>query len=178
MSKFTSPLNDLKIASPCPADWNAMLGDDRVRYCGECKLNVYNLSGMTTEDAERLIIGAEGRLCVRFYRRQDGSVITKDCPVGWAKMRQQTKKVAVAAGSMITALFTGLLAWAAFGESTTIGFHEEEGRAEVGAITYSREPANAPIMGGVPAPRKSTLTEVDEVERLGRLVKHPSKQSR
>ena len=48
MAKFTSPLNNLKVASPCSQDWEAMLGNERKRFCGECKLNVYNLSGMTT----------------------------------------------------------------------------------------------------------------------------------
>src|SRR6516162_8887116 len=37
----------LRVASPCPADWNAMQGDDRVRFCGQCEKNVYNLSAMT-----------------------------------------------------------------------------------------------------------------------------------
>ncbi|MBK9765573.1 MAG: hypothetical protein IPP63_00360 [Chloracidobacterium sp.] len=74
MSKFDSPLNDIKIASPCSADWNGMYGDERKRFCGECKLNVYNLSGMTKNEAERLVTNAEGRLCVRFYQRADGSV--------------------------------------------------------------------------------------------------------
>jgi hypothetical protein len=64
-----SPLNNIKIASPCSADWNAMSGDDKKRFCGECKLNVYNLSGMTKDEAENLIIETEGRLCVRFYSR-------------------------------------------------------------------------------------------------------------
>ena len=75
---FDSPLNNVKIASPCSADWNEMYGDNRKRFCGDCKLNVYNLSGMTKTEAESLIINSEGRLCVRFYERADGSVITND----------------------------------------------------------------------------------------------------
>ena len=109
MSKFDSPLNNIKIASPCSADWNEMYGDERKRFCGECKLNVYNLSGMTRDEAESLIMKAEGRLCVRFYRRADGSVITQDCPVGWAKVKQRTKLYATAAASLLMALFTGVL---------------------------------------------------------------------
>jgi hypothetical protein len=74
MSKFTNPLNNIKIASPCNADWNEMVGDERTRFCGECKLNVYNLSGMSQREAENLLINSEGRLCVRFYKRADGAV--------------------------------------------------------------------------------------------------------
>lgn len=109
MSRFDSPLNNINVASPCSADWNEMYGDGRKRFCGDCKLNVYNLSGMTTEDAEALIMNAEGRLCVRFYRRTDGSVITQDCPVGWAKVKQRTRVFAAAAASLMVALFTGVL---------------------------------------------------------------------
>ena len=109
MSKFDNPLNNINIASPCSADWNEMYGDDRKRFCGDCKLNVYNLSGMTKTEAEALVMNAEGRLCVRFYKRADGSVITADCPVGWAKVKQRTKLYATAVASLLMALFTGVL---------------------------------------------------------------------
>jgi hypothetical protein len=75
-------LDDLQIASPCSASWDSMVGTDRVRYCTSCKLNVYNLSGMSREEAEELIGLRDGRSCVRFFRRADGTVMTTDCPVG------------------------------------------------------------------------------------------------
>jgi hypothetical protein len=108
MPCFTSPLKNISIASPCSADWDQMYGDDRKRFCGDCKLNVYNLSGMTREEAERLIMNAEGRR-VRFYKRRDGSVITQDCPVGWARVKQRTRTIATAVFSLLIALFTGVL---------------------------------------------------------------------
>jgi hypothetical protein len=108
MSKFDSPLNNIKIASPCQADWREMYGDDRRRFCGDCKLNVYNLSGMTRDAAETLIMNAEGRLCVRFYKRADGSIITQDCPVGWARVKQRTRVFAAAAFSLVMAQLTGV----------------------------------------------------------------------
>lgn len=75
-------LEQMSIASPCRYDWDAMAGDDRVRHCAGCDRNVYDLSGMTRTEAEDLVHQAEGRLCVRFFRRQDGTVLTADCPVG------------------------------------------------------------------------------------------------
>jgi hypothetical protein len=60
-----------------------MHGDDRVRFCGDCKLNVYNLSWMTRLEATELIEQNEGRHCVRFFRRKDGTFVTRDCPVRW-----------------------------------------------------------------------------------------------
>jgi len=108
MTKFDNPLNNIKIASPCPADWNTMMGDGRKRYCGDCKLNVYNLSGMTRAEAENLLLNSEGRLCVRFYRRADGSVLTKDCPVGWAKIKNRTKIFVTAAASLLFSCLTAI----------------------------------------------------------------------
>ena len=52
MKCFTSPLRNVKVASPCPADWDRMIGDERVRFCGQCELNVYNLSAMSEAPAE------------------------------------------------------------------------------------------------------------------------------
>jgi len=103
MSKFTNPLNNIKIASPCSQDWNEMIGSERKRFCGECKLNVYNLSGMSRAEAQNLLLSSEDRLCVRFYRRADGSVLTKDCPVGWQAIKRRVSKTATAAASLIFA---------------------------------------------------------------------------
>ena len=114
MAKFDSPLNNLKVASPCSQDWNAMIGDNRKRYCGECKLNVFNLSGMSRAEAENLIMNAEGRLCVKFYKRADGSVITQDCPVGWARVKQRTRAYVTALASLIFTFFGALGLVAAF----------------------------------------------------------------
>lgn len=78
-----SPLDRISIASPCSADWNQMQGDDRRRFCGECRLHVHDLSRMSEGEAAALLQQAgPGRVCVRFYRRADGRVLTRDCPVG------------------------------------------------------------------------------------------------
>jgi len=72
----------LRVASPCRAPWESMDGDERVRFCRECSRNVYNLSEMTEDEARRVVAEREGRVCVRFYQRRDGTVLTSDCPVG------------------------------------------------------------------------------------------------
>jgi len=108
MARFNNPLNHVRVAAPCPADWNQMIGSERMRFCGQCSLNVYNLSSMTRSEAESLIARNEGRLCVRFYRRRDGSIITKDCPVGLRAIRRRISYVAKAIGSIVLGLFAGL----------------------------------------------------------------------
>lgn len=84
MSTQFSPLENLHIASPCHASWDAMTGDDQTRFCKSCSKNVFNLSMMTRAQAENLIREKEGKLCVRYAQRADGTVITTDCPVGAA----------------------------------------------------------------------------------------------
>jgi hypothetical protein len=111
MSKFNDPLDNIHIASPCPAIWDEMYGDDRKRHCGACKMNVYNLSDMTRREAEDLLVNSEGRLCVRFFRRADGSILTQNCPVGWAAVKQRVSRVATAVFSMIAGLFGGVFAF-------------------------------------------------------------------
>ena len=76
----TIALHRIEIPSPCTASWEAMQGDDRVRHCGSCNKNVYNLSAMPEQEAADLLAGnTDGNLCVRFYRRADGTVLTSDC---------------------------------------------------------------------------------------------------
>src|SRR3712207_9211258 len=97
MEVRTNPLARVRVAAPCPADWESMVGDERVRFCGRCSLNVYNLSGMTRREAEALITRREGRLCVRFYRRADGTIITDNCPVGLRRLRRRMSRIRRAA---------------------------------------------------------------------------------
>src|SRR5688500_1287098 len=108
MAKFTSPLDEVRVAATWPADWGRMVGDEGVRFCGSCSLHVYNLSGMTRREAESLVTNSEGRLCVRFFRRADGSILTRDCPVGLAAVRRRVARVAGSALSAALGFFAGL----------------------------------------------------------------------
>lgn len=94
MKMRSDRIDRLRIASSCPASWETMAGDERVRFCDLCNLHVYNIAEMTTTDAEALIANTEGRICARLYRRADGTVITKDCPVGLRALRRRAAKVA------------------------------------------------------------------------------------
>ncbi len=98
-------LSRVKIASPCPVKWDDMqaVGDgEQVRHCDQCDLNVYNLSAMTADDAEALLVAHEGeRLCAGFYRREDGTVLTRDCPVGLALVRAKLARVVARASAVL-----------------------------------------------------------------------------
>ena len=90
-------LRNIRVASPCPADWENMVGSECVRHCAECNLNVYNLSAMTERQVQELIAASRGkRLCGRFYRRADGTVLTQDCPWSLRALRQRASRIAAA----------------------------------------------------------------------------------
>jgi hypothetical protein len=134
-------LENLRVAAPCKADWDEMSGDDRVRFCGGCEKNVYNLSAMTRADAEALVREREGRLCVRFYRRQDGTVLTADCPVGAQRRRvRQRLWASVCSVAASAALVLGLVTGRARADLSL-----RDGKK-------TAHPRPVPIMGGPIAP--------------------------
>ena len=81
----------IAIAAPCKASWDKMQGDDTKRFCGDCSKHVYNLSAMTKFDAEELLLKADQMPCLRFYRRQDGTIIFENCPKGLRRIRDAAK---------------------------------------------------------------------------------------
>jgi hypothetical protein len=98
-------LQDLRVASPCSADWEEMIGSERIRFCLACEKSVYDLSAMTADEAEALLAAnMGGEVCVRFYERADGTVMTSDCPVGATRKRRKKLALAIAgAGAMAAA---------------------------------------------------------------------------
>jgi hypothetical protein len=110
MNSHPLPLLDrVEVASPCHVAWDDMTGDDRARFCRHCRLEVYNLSDMTREQAEEFVASREGRTCVRLFRRADGTVLTRDCPVGLRLLRQRLVRSVAAFAGLIVALVTGSL---------------------------------------------------------------------
>ena len=97
-------LEVIEIANPCPASWERMRGDEHVRFCTECNLHVYNLSAMPRDAAERLLAErgeTGGRLCVRLYKRADGTVITRDCGGGLRAAARRAFRFASAAAGVV-----------------------------------------------------------------------------
>jgi Carboxypeptidase regulatory-like domain len=103
MLKAQDQIGSLRIAVPCPATWEGMAGDERVRHCTLCNLNVYNFAEMTGDEVRRLLERTEGRVCARLYQRADGTVLTRDCPTGLRALRRRASRVAAA---LIAALLT------------------------------------------------------------------------
>lgn len=112
---MSCPSLPLKVARPCPVSWEAMPGTSRVRFCAVCRKCVYNLSELKAEEAEALVLEKEGQLCVRFYERDDGTVMTSDCAFGLAlasrKMGRLLRRLATATLGLV-GLMLGNLAFA------------------------------------------------------------------
>ncbi|HEY6339483.1 MAG TPA: carboxypeptidase-like regulatory domain-containing protein [Candidatus Sulfotelmatobacter sp.] len=84
-----------------------MTGDNRSRHCAQCNLNVYNFSEMTAAEIEQLIAASAGqRLCGRLYQRPDGTILTRDCPVGLrARIRRVSPRLTAALAAAISLVF-------------------------------------------------------------------------
>lgn len=153
------PLHTLKVASPCPADWDEMQGDAQVRFCGGCRKNVYNLSEMTEGEAQALVNRLEGRLCVRFYTRADGTLLTQDCPVGLRAVRRKLVKKLSYAAAVLLSCASGLMRGMGPAQAAT---HAKKHAAQHASAKPPRgltATAGAPIlppphlMGRITAPR-------------------------
>lgn len=103
-------LENVRIASPCSVSWDDMEGDERVRHCRHCSLNVYNLSALSRTEAEELIASREGRMCAGFFRRADGTILTRDCPVGLRALRARTLRASARIAAAALLLLSGALA--------------------------------------------------------------------
>ena len=171
MNRNDTPLlRDVRVAAPCHESWDAMPGTDRTRSCERCQHKVYNLSELTTAEAEALLQSAEGRLCIRFYRRADGTVMTKDCSVGVTARRhrriaQTVAGVAAAVGSAAALLKPGSPEPIALPVIQTSPAPERH--PIMGAVTPEPVMGNA-VLGRVAAPEmgKMAAPEMGEVPSL------------
>jgi hypothetical protein len=100
----------LTVATACTADWNAMSGDDRVRFCGSCGRNVYNVAALTRRQVYRLVEAHEGKPpCIRIFRRPDGTIVTRDCVTRVGAAARSVWLHACAYAAMAAAFWTSVL---------------------------------------------------------------------
>jgi hypothetical protein len=173
MSKALRVLDDIQIASPCTMRWEDMSGSDRVRHCAACAKNVFNLSDMKADEALELVRGTEGRICVRFYRRKDGTMLTSDCPIGLALVARRAKRTALAAMAMalgVVAALIALFASAPLRRGQQEWLDDKRNVVEVTKRTFERtrdelvvpEMPHEAVAGGLRAP--------PPVEEIGKMI--------
>lgn len=105
-------LDQVRIASPCPVKWEQMspVGNgERQRHCAQCSLNVHNISDMTRDEAEAFLrtIAPGTRVCGIFWRRPDGTILTRDCPVGLRAARARLARILTRVAAAAALLLSG-----------------------------------------------------------------------
>jgi hypothetical protein len=145
-------LDNLEVAAPCKAKWDDMAGDHRVRFCGQCAKNVFNVSAMPRREAEAMLAGSTENLCVRFYRRPEGTVLSGDCSVGVRRRKRRRGIIGAIAGLVASA---SALAFVGNRQSrVTMGARAwvapPPSEVAQGARSTSRLTAgDVPVMGGI-----------------------------
>src|SRR5688572_27086093 len=151
MPATRSPLDRIKVASPCTADWRFMLGNDLVRFCGQCNKNVYNLSAMKREEAEALIRRMEGQLCARFYRRSDGTILTADCPVGLRAFKQRVSRIKAAIFAVLISFFANIGLLSLVGKERSLRSPVVMGDVAepILGVVFPGKTLDPPVVGGI-----------------------------
>jgi hypothetical protein len=77
-----------KLAFMCPVPWTKMAGDEKERFCSRCSKTVVNLSTMTEPERQTLLAKSRPEdLCVAYYRRLKGGVVSAENPLGASEYR-------------------------------------------------------------------------------------------
>jgi hypothetical protein len=153
-------LDNVRVATPCRANWDRMLGDDRVRHCNDCNKNVFNLSAMTRDQAEALIVAKNGDLCARYYQRTDGTILLADCTVG---MSQRNNRRLVAAGAF--ALLAGTSTAAMMTKHKSNDFRMGDVRVDT-TMQFAKPPVIIPS----PPVAPPVLPQVDPMPTIGAIA--------
>jgi TonB family protein len=161
---FAKPnlLSQAFIETPCESSWDKMTGNDSVRFCGQCSLNVYNIANLTDKEAEAVFAKGreQGRVCARLYRRPDGTIMTDNCPRSLRKIRDASrwlKTKIVAAFALAISLFTPAQAEESKKNQTKNPTQKESTKATLGDVYVPQKAEPQPAkMGEVYLPPKST----------------------
>jgi hypothetical protein len=148
-------LDCIEIPIPCKASWDDMVGDERVRHCGDCRQNVYNIAAFSRREAMGLLQERSGRVCMRIFRRPDGTVITDDCR---ARLRAARKRgllifagtLVVVAWAQICAQFVGLIGLRRVMSPSTTAGSAAPAAAEVKRAPVPPTMRTRPTMGAPP----------------------------
>ena len=175
-------LDCIDIPIPCKASWDDMVGDERVRHCGDCRQNVYNIAAFSRREATRLVQERSGRVCLRIFRRPDGTVVTDDCR---ARLRAARKRgllifagtLLVVAWAQICAQVVGLMSLRrVLSPGTTTGVTAVPAEAKPVPILPPVETMGAPPLPREPEPRRKKPRRAHErhLVKMGKPVNPPT----
>ena len=147
------PVDRIEIETPCSVPWDSMYGDERIRHCGNCHKNVYNVAEFSRAQALELIARHEP-VCLRIYRRPDGTVVTSDC---WSRLRAARRRGMWAFLAMLLIIGWAQLAAMVVGIA---GLRRLLSHSTTGSMTVAPVTAGTPPAPRVapPVPREWTVT--------------------
>jgi hypothetical protein len=90
-----------RIQTPCPKRWDELIGDEKKRFCSECRLHVHNGAALTRDEATALVQGGTGRVCMRLELDPVGEPVFRDSePATRRSLRRRTFAARAAAWAM------------------------------------------------------------------------------
>ena len=167
-------LNAIEIPSPCSADWSAMPGDDRKRFCQGCQKHVHNLSALTAAEASELVSSDPVLPCIRLSRGADGTVVTAE--------RRRPRLARLAAGVLVG--FSAAGSGGCAGESpaaltrpgwaqSVLDYFWPPAQITAGVMVLSGTPSPAPVPPPAPAPGSFRMGEPCAVPALPPMLGKP-----
>ena len=133
-------LASLRIATPCKQRWDDMTGDGRVRTCASCEKPVFDIAGMTTEEAEAFLTARAGKACVRLYKRADGTIKTADCPPTKARWAAAAMTAGALAASVGGAAMSNPRAEPDYKVTHTLGLEHPDDYVTLGELVIDPKP--------------------------------------
>lgn len=124
-------VESLRVSSPCTESWDAMTGNNKVRFCSHCDLSVNNLSEMSRKEAIRFVSQSDGRICVRYLKNPK-----TNAPVFADKLYQITRRAGIAAGFLGASLAISTISYAQGGVSISDNL---ETRTEISQTNQSQK---------------------------------------
>ena len=80
--KFFKRKKIVKNFFKCPKEWEDMEGTEQVRFCTGCQTKVYNLQGLSEEEAIQFIEAENGELCAIAQYDMNSRIYNGKCKDG------------------------------------------------------------------------------------------------
>lgn len=159
-------LDGLTINQPCSASWEEMRGNDAVRYCTHCELNVQDLAQLTRAKAIKLVLRSEGRLCLRIQRRPNGEIVRRS---DYSRLHSISRR----ASRLSAGAFTALI-----GLSVGTQAQSTPSAGNFGPDVTSSRTAVQPISGGASFYLSGTISDETGAGIVGAKITLSNEQTR
>lgn len=147
----------LYISTPCRESWNAMAGDEKVRFCGKCSKNVFNLTAMTYDEQVELVSKSTSLPCVRAYIRPDRTFVFDKCPVPLRPLRDKLKNLCAAVTLLLVTCYQSALAQSP-GQGTCPLLSKEAEFKVFGSVAV--DPGSLKTKSPISVPRPTTRSQI------------------